>query len=648
MQVVVSGVAHVFSYTGISGTTLEGVTIASGSLAIAGTESIYPQDATKTSKVNLTLSGGFQNNMSPGRFDAVDMYTSASGGDFNLNVTVLGGTGDGWGSLFQPGGNGGANKPGGYSGQRYHVGCSSLYNSGTGKIANTDSSTIMDVVGANGIGGHLFTTSSSQVTGSSKSWNNGRAPLWKASRTVTGTVTSAGVLTISGGTFVADDVGQCVYDGASPGAGDIAAGTYITNISSTTVCQLAFATAPTAGSGLTVTIGGYYFWPTTTAGAVLTGVVSPLNGNYYVLKAASVVSNTGPASDPTNWQQVRLAIEWGWDTTEYGSGIGENTIQCDCQSAKMGSYNGVNSNGSLVDITANGWISNTWSWNGSSGAAVSAYTVPPGLQAAGCVNLGSSVGHNVRAAARQSVSQIATLGTLVQPGTATNCVVQMTSDSAYLSLVGATVTPSTALVINGVNVGPSAISQSTYTTGSAGLGSFCVAETVPRAAVAGSSGSFGAANSNNAVRAVAVWLPAGVTITYLGWISGSTSATLPTHQWLGLADNNRNVLATTADQLTAAIAATTAYQYQLTLSPTGGAITNYTTTYSGVYYLFICVTATTTLPTYLGNAIGAAIGGETPQLLAQSSASFAGPPGVATQFTWAGTVPGVLPYLWAA
>jgi hypothetical protein len=449
MQFVNSGTTYTLLYTGVSGNTVQGCTLASGSVTIAGNETIFPFDTQQTSTMNVALHGNWPAGQSAGRFDAVNMYSSTNGQDFNFNVECIAGTGDGWGTIYPNRGNGFA-----YGGQRVHLGCSALYNSGTGKVANVDSNTGNDVAGANGLGGHLIACNSTSIS-TSKSWNNGRQPIFKAQRTISDGVTnSTTTFTSATAAFTSDDIGQGIFDGASPGAGDIPAGTYIKDVVSAT--QVTLSKAATAShTGLSTKIAGYYFWPTVSGSAnIITGCVGATDGIFYVLKVSSITNASDPSgnSDTTHWQQIRLASEWGWDVTETNS-CQENSIQIDCQAAKFGSYNAINSTGSQATVTSNGWISNPWTWNGSLGAVIGNYTVPTGLQAAGCVNLGSSVGHNIRVSATQQVSS-GSLGTLVQAGTATNCVLQMTSDSHYATALTGIIQPTTTVIINGAQYGP--------------------------------------------------------------------------------------------------------------------------------------------------------------------------------------------------
>lgn len=136
-----------------------------------------------------------------------------------------------------------------------------------------------------------------------------------------------------------------------------------------------------------------------------------------------------------------------------------------------------------------------------------------------------------------------------------------------------------------------------YTGPAGGTSGFCLAETFPRW-----NGYEDLAIPSGDLVLTAVYLPAGVTMSKLGWVSGATAAVTPTHQWMGLYDDKFNQLATTADGTTSAIAAHTAYQYDIAETASGAA-SSFTTTYSGRYYIGILVVAST-MPTAVCCNIG--------------------------------------------
>lgn len=180
-----------------------------------------------------------------------------------------------------------------------------------------------------------------------------------------------------------------------------------------------------------------------------------------------------------------------------------------------------------------------------------------------------------------------------------------------------------------------------YTGADGGTSGLCLAESLPRWAASSNALSM----ISGTAHFQAVYLPAGVTITQLGWATGSTGATTPTNQWLALMDKNLNFIAETADQLTAAIASNTNYQYPIAQT-TAGAATSYTTTYSGLYYIVVCVVAATP-PTVIGAPPLAGSAALNPNPLYQGTkAGYTGPPAIPAQMI--GTGQSANPYyLWA-
>lgn len=90
----------------------------------------------------------------------------------------------------------------------------------------------------------------------------------------------------------------------------------------------------------------------------------------------------------------------------------------------------------------------------------------------------------------------------------------------------------------------------------------------------------------------AIYLPINTTITSISFWSATTAAGTPTNQLFGLYDINLNLLRSSANNTTTAWAANSRKTLALT--------STYTTTYSGIHYLGIMVTATT-VPTLKGN-----------------------------------------------
>ena len=109
----------------------------------------------------------------------------------------------------------------------------------------------------------------------------------------------------------------------------------------------------------------------------------------------------------------------------------------------------------------------------------------------------------------------------------------------------------------------------------------------------------------------AIWLPAGTVVNNLITMSGTTASATQTNRWLALYDQNRALLRQGPNTTTTVIAANTLWS---------DAITAYTTTYSGIYYIGI-MTAATTANSLVGvTAAGnAAIRNQAPILTGTSS-----------------------------
>jgi hypothetical protein len=82
----------------------------------------------------------------------------------------------------------------------------------------------------------------------------------------------------------------------------------------------------------------------------------------------------------------------------------------------------------------------------------------------------------------------------------------------------------------------------------------------------------------------AIYLPDNLTITSISYMSG-TGATSPTNQWFALYDSALNLLRQTTDDTTTAWGANTLKTLNLT--------STYTTTAAGLYYVGVCVAAST-------------------------------------------------------
>lgn len=111
-----------------------------------------------------------------------------------------------------------------------------------------------------------------------------------------------------------------------------------------------------------------------------------------------------------------------------------------------------------------------------------------------------------------------------------------------------------------------------------------VAETMHRY-----TGSATATPASGTLYLQSIWLPIGKTVSNIGFVTGLTAATGPTHWWTVLLDDSYTQQAHSADQATAAIPAST---WQLL--PVAAA---YTATYSGTFFLGVVIATTSVQPT---------------------------------------------------
>lgn len=164
----------------------------------------------------------------------------------------------------------------------------------------------------------------------------------------------------------------------------------------------------------------------------------------------------------------------------------------------------------------------------------------------------------------------------------------------------------------------------------------CLGETLPRIVVNSAAQAIGA--TTGTVYMTAIWLPAGLKITNLNFVTGTTAATSPTHWWLGLANSAGLQLAHCSDQTSAAIGASSLITKALTSA--------FTTTYTGTHYLLLSVTATTN-PTASGIAAPTNMNVTSPLLAGVSTSAAQPTPG--TDGTTTYVVPsaaGGVPYMY--
>jgi hypothetical protein len=129
----------------------------------------------------------------------------------------------------------------------------------------------------------------------------------------------------------------------------------------------------------------------------------------------------------------------------------------------------------------------------------------------------------------------------------------------------------------------------------------------------------------------AIYLPAGFPVGHLSYCSSTTAASTPTHWWFSLHDSSLKMLAVTADQTTTAWATNTLKSLAIATTATGAG-TVFVTTYSGLYYVAYCITATT-LPAMVAADPLVGIGGVAPTLAIQNSTN----PGTIPAFPYTAT-----------
>lgn len=94
---------------------------------------------------------------------------------------------------------------------------------------------------------------------------------------------------------------------------------------------------------------------------------------------------------------------------------------------------------------------------------------------------------------------------------------------------------------------------------------------------------------------MSIGLQAGQVVTSIGFCTGVTAAITPTHWWAAVVDKNYLLAAHTADQLTAALPASTWQKLNLTAP--------YTATYTGLYYLALMVASSGTQPSVISATV---------------------------------------------
>jgi hypothetical protein len=142
------------------------------------------------------------------------------------------------------------------------------------------------------------------------------------------------------------------------------------------------------------------------------------------------------------------------------------------------------------------------------------------------------------------------------------------------------------------------------------------------------------------------FLTAGTAVGHLGTVVDTTAAVNPVHWWLALLDNSYKLLAVTADQLTAAMAAST----WISLATTAA----FTAAYTGRYYLGVMIaTSAGTQPTLPSGPLPRAAmvtgaGAPTPLLGGKSTTGLTAIGTVGTTVYAAPTAAANTPFMYAA
>jgi hypothetical protein len=159
------------------------------------------------------------------------------------------------------------------------------------------------------------------------------------------------------------------------------------------------------------------------------------------------------------------------------------------------------------------------------------------------------------------------------------------------------------------------------------------------------SGTLGFSASGT-LQMVGITLPKNLVVSNFNYLTGTQAAITPTNQWAALYDNNRNLLAISANGGAGAIAASTAITYPVA-NVAAGAATSFVTTYPGMYYFGILVVATGAMPTLSGGTGLVAATQLAPIVAGISNTGLTVPqtfPTVATALT----ASAIVPYVWVS
>lgn len=132
----------------------------------------------------------------------------------------------------------------------------------------------------------------------------------------------------------------------------------------------------------------------------------------------------------------------------------------------------------------------------------------------------------------------------------------------------------------------------------------------------------------------AVYLPVNTPVNNATFAIGGTATSTTTHSWYALLDSGGTVRSVSADGTTA-----TLYQVPNTVVTKPMTSPAYVTTYSGLYYLGMCVTSSGTVPTFNGTTALASSSVSTfaPTLMATGGTGLTTPPATGSAITLTGT-----------
>lgn len=451
--ITISGTNYTLTYTGTSGNTLTGAAITSGSATTAGGELLFPQSASNNLLKDITLHGNWAFNAPAGTYYHAHNFSSTQG-DPNtrlLNVNATGASGDGFHVV-----SGGQAVM--VSNLITYQNCRAQSNGGTGFRGSVDSMAVNCNSSYSGISGVYSIVGAWRWDGAI--YNNGSVPTWLAKttgRTATGTSGQTTITTDTG--LGADAIGQGIYDGATPGSGNIPANTYITDVQGTTVTLSKALTGNLSATA--ITYGGYYYWPLNSVQNRFIGCVNTVDGIWYVPKTTIVGSTTSPDADLTNWQPIRTAYDYGYGHTCYGGtgsigSVGTNQVYGLIESHPRGAvqWNTVGATGQ-ANIQVEGWLLNPF----TNTMLPTVKTTPTNLAGSACIQLVSSTGMAINASV-YGYNQTNVRGTLLGISGISKCNIIVASDGIYATQTDVSLPANNLLFVDGHGYSPNTPSTS--------------------------------------------------------------------------------------------------------------------------------------------------------------------------------------------